>query len=58
MLTDNIIFGKGLQGKRCAFSGDASSYFLFHVTVVSCNLLLGQLVNQGGNLDKSANEGK
>lgn len=58
LLIDNIIFGKGLKDKRCAFSGDASSYFLFHVTVVSWNLLSGQLVIQRGNSDKSVNEGK
>jgi hypothetical protein len=47
-----------LEDKRCAFYGDASSYFLFHVTVVSWNLLLGELVIQRGNLVKSVNEGR
>jgi hypothetical protein len=58
LLIDNAIFGKGLKDKRCAFFGDASSYFLFHVTVVSWNFLSRQFVIQRGNLDKSVNEGR
>jgi len=62
LLIDNGIFGKGLKDKRSAFSCDASSsyyyYFLFHVTVVSWNVLLGQLVIRRRNLDKTMNGGK